>query len=169
MHDSEANAGSYALKTLADIFKRSLKEMYYAENMLVPALRRIADAAINDQLKVVIEEHIEETTKHVELLRRVCPLIGTIADGEKCLAIEGLMEQADVLLKDASEVALNAGLLAACQSIEHYEISRYGTLREWARILGYEEAHSVLTRILDEERAANSKLTNLAIRTINML
>lgn len=112
------------MKTLADIFKRSLKEMYYAENMLVPALRRIADAAINDQLKVVIEEHIEETTEHVELLRRVFPLIGTIADGEKCLAIEGLMEQADVLLKDATEVALNAGLLAACQSIEHYEISR---------------------------------------------
>ena len=84
------------MKTLADIFKHSLKEMYYVENMLVPALRRIADAVTNDQLKVVIEEHIEETTEHVELLRRVFPLIGTIADGEKCLAVEGLIEQADV-------------------------------------------------------------------------
>lgn len=75
------------MKTLADIFKHSLKEMYYAENMLVPALRRIADAATNDQLKVVIEEHREKTVKHVDLLRGVFSSVGSVADAEQCLAV----------------------------------------------------------------------------------
>ncbi len=157
------------MKTLADIFKHSLKEMYYAENMLVPALLRVADAATNDQLKIVIEGNREKTVKHIDLLRGIFPSVGSVADAEQCLAVDGLIGQTETLINDASDVALNAGLLAACQSIEHYEISRYGTLREWARLLGYEEAHSVLTRILDEERAANSKLTDLAITTINIL
>ncbi|RBO86829.1 DUF892 family protein, partial [Pseudochrobactrum asaccharolyticum] len=93
--------------------------------------------------------------------------IGLKAEGEKCDAIEGLIKETDGLIEEASGTALDAGLLAACQAVEHYEIARYGSLREWAKELGHDEAHTLLSGILDQEKATNNKLTNLAISSIN--
>jgi ferritin-like metal-binding protein YciE len=89
------------------------------------------------------------------------------ASGEKCDAIEGLIKEADGLMAKTSGTALNAGLLAACQAVEHYEIARYGSLREWAKDLGPSQAHKLLSEILDQEKATNNKLTNLAVTSIN--
>ncbi|HWD14148.1 ferritin-like domain-containing protein (plasmid) [Pseudochrobactrum algeriensis] len=155
------------MKTLADIFLHTLKDVYYAENAIVKALPNVAKAAQDAKLKEAAEKHLEETKGQIETLKKVFKSIGKSAEGEKCDAIEGLIKETDGLIKEASGTALNAGLLAACQAVEHYEISRYGSLREWAKQLGHEEAHTLLSEILDQEKATNNKLTNLAISSIN--
>ena len=130
------------MKTLSDAFEHTLKDIYYAENALVKALPKVQQAANGKKL-------------------------GKTASGEKCHAIEGLIKETDGIIEEATGVAKNAALIAAAQAIEHYEIARYGTLREWAKVLGHSEAHDLLTAILDQEKAANSKLTNLAVSSIN--
>src|SRR5690606_40323421 len=102
-------------------------------------------------------------------LQAVFKSIGKEAKGEKCDAIEGLLKEADGLIEEASGTALDAGLLAACQAVEHYEIARYGSLREWAKQLGHEEAHRLLSEILDQEKAANNKLTSIAVNSVNQV
>ncbi len=155
------------MKTLADLFEHTLKDVYYAENAITKALPKIAKAAKSAKLKEAAEEHLAETKGQITKLKQVFKAVGANPEGEKCDAIEGLIKEADGLVEEASGVALDAGLLAACQAVEHYEIARYGSLREWAKELGYDEAHTLLTEILDQEKAANSKLTNLAITSIN--
>ncbi|AMS45141.1 YciE/YciF ferroxidase family protein [Aminobacter aminovorans] len=155
------------MKTLAEIFEHTLEDMYFAENAVTKALPKVAKAAKDTKLKKAAEDHLEETKGQIKKLEQVFKSIGKKASGEKCDAIEGLIKEADGLMKDASGTALDAGLLAACQAIEHYEISRYGSLREWAKDLGHEEAHTLLSEILDQEKATNNKLTNLAVTTIN--
>ncbi|WP_395447906.1 ferritin-like domain-containing protein [Aminobacter sp. UC22_36] len=155
------------MKTLAEIFEHTLEDMYFAENAITKALPKVAKAAKDTKLKKAAEDHLEETKGQIKKLEQVFKSIGKKASGEKCDAIEGLIKEADGLMKEASSTALDAGLLAACQAVEHYEISRYGSLREWAKDLGHEEAHTLLTEILDQEKATNNKLTNLAVTTIN--
>jgi ferritin-like metal-binding protein YciE len=156
------------MKTLADAFTHTLKDVYYAENALTKALPKVAKAVSNRSLKTTIEDHLEQTKGHVKTLDRVFKSIGEKASGEKCDAIEGLIKETEGLIDDAEgAIALNATVIAAAQAVEHYEISRYGALREWAKVLGYDKAHELLTGILDEEKAANNKLTNLAVSTIN--
>lgn len=155
------------MKTLSDIFLHTLKDVYYAENAIVKALPNVAKAAQDTKLKEAVNKHLEETKGQIESLKKVFKSIGKSAEGEKCDAIEGLIKETDGLIKEASGTALNAGLLAACQAVEHYEISRYGSLREWAKQLGHDEAHTLLSEILDQEKATNNKLTNLAITSIN--
>ncbi|WP_432289276.1 ferritin-like domain-containing protein (plasmid) [Aminobacter sp. BA135] len=155
------------MKTLAEIFEHTLEDMYFAENAVTKALPKVAKAAKDTKLKKAAEDHLEETKGQIKKLEQVFKSIGKKASGEKCDAIEGLIKEADGLMKEASGTALDAGLLAACQAIEHYEISRYGSLREWAKDLGHEEAHTLLSEILDQEKATNNKLTNLAVTTIN--
>lgn len=155
------------MKTLADIFEHTLQDIYYAENAISKALPKVAKAAKDAALKQAAEHHLEETKGQIEKLEQVFKSIGKKASGEKCDAIEGLLKEADGLMKEASGTALDAGLLAACQAVEHYEISRYGSLREWAKDLGHDEAHKLLSEILDEEKATNNKLTNLAVTSIN--
>lgn len=155
------------MKTLAELFEHTLKDIYYAENALLKALPNVAKAAKDSKLKQAIEEHIVQTRGQVATLKKVFASVGLKAEGEKCDAIEGLIKEADGLVEIAQGTALNAGLLAAAQAVEHYEIARYGSLREWAKVLGHEEAHTLLSEILDQEKAANSKLTNLAVDDIN--
>jgi len=100
-------------------------------------------------------------------LEQVFKSIGVKPEGEKCDATDGLLKEMDGVLAEAQGVALEAGALASCQAVEHYEIARYGSLREWAKVLGNEEAHVLLSEILDQEKAANNKLTNLAVTSIN--
>lgn len=155
------------MKTLADIFVHTLKDVYYAENAITKALPNVAKAAKDAKLKQAANDHLAETKDQIEVLKQVFKSIGLKAEGEKCDAIEGLIKETDGLIEEASGTALDVGLLAACQAVEHYEIARYGSLREWAKELGHDEAHTLLSGILDQEKATNNKLTNLAISSIN--
>lgn len=155
------------MKTLSDAFEHTLQDIYYAENQLVKALAKVEEAANGKKLKTAISDHLEETRGQVQTLEKVFKSIGKKASGEKCDAIEGLIKETEGIMDEMTGEARNAALLAACQAVEHYEIARYGTLREWAKVLGHEEAHDLLTQILDQEKAANSKLTNLAVSDIN--
>lgn len=155
------------MKTLAEAFHHTLKDIYYAETALTKALPNVAKAAGSAELKKAVEAHLEETKKQITILKDVFKAIGEKPEGEKCDAIEGLIKETDGIIKEASGVALDACLIAACQAVEHYEIARYGTLREWAKLLGHDEAHDLLTQILDMEKAANAKLTTLAVASVN--
>ncbi|MFC5584404.1 ferritin-like domain-containing protein [Nitratireductor kimnyeongensis] len=155
------------MKSLNELFEHTLQDIYYAENAITKALPKVAKAAKSSELKKVAEEHLGETKDQIKKLEAVFKSIGKKPEGEKCDAIEGLIKEADGLMEEASGTALDAGLLAACQAVEHYEIARYGSLREWAKLLGHEEAHNLLGEILDQEKAANSKLTNLAVSKVN--
>lgn len=155
------------MKTLDDAFHHTLKDIYYAENALTKALPKVAEATGNAKLKGAVEDHLSETKEQIKLLKKVFASIDQEPEGEKCDAIEGLIKETDGIIDEASGVALDAALVAAAQAVEHYEIARYGTLREWAKVLGRDEAHDLLTQILDMEKAANAKLTSMAVETIN--
>lgn len=155
------------MKTLAEAFEHTLQDIYYAENALTKALPKVAKAAGSAELKKAVEAHLAETKDHVKILDKVFKSIGKPAKGEKCDAIEGLIKETDGVIEDAEGAALDAALIGAAQAVEHYEIARYGTLREWAKDLGYDEAHDLLSQILDQEKAANAKLTTIAVTAVN--
>jgi ferritin-like metal-binding protein YciE len=155
------------MKTLAELFEHTLNDVYYAENAISKALPKVAKSVSDSKLKAAVELHLEETKGQIATLKKVFASIGKKPECEKCDAIDGLIKEAEGLMEEASGTALNAGLLAAAQAVEHYEIARYGSLREWAKVLGHDEAHKLLSEILDQEKAANSKLTNLAVGGIN--
>ncbi len=155
------------MKTLADLFEHTLQDVYYAENAIAKALPKVAKAAKDAKLVAALTDHLAETKAQIKKLDKVFASIGTKPSAEKCDAIEGLIKETDGLMEEATGTALDAGLLAAAQAVEHYEIARYGSLREWAKVLGHDEAHTLLSEILDEEKAANSKLTNLAVDGVN--
>ncbi|TKW67377.1 MAG: DUF892 family protein [Paracoccus denitrificans] len=155
------------MKTLAEAFEHTLKDVYYAENAILKAGPKVAKAVGNAELKKAIEAHMTETKEQVSMLKEVFKAIDVTPEGEKCDAIEGLIKETDGILSEAEGVALDAAALAALQAVEHYEIARYGTLREWATTLGHKEAGDILGRILDMEKAANNKLTGLAVSVVN--
>ena len=156
------------MKTLADAFEHTLKDIYYAENALTKALPKTGAAATSKDLKQALKDHLAETKTHVSTLEKVFKSIGKKAGGEKCDAIEGLIKECEGVIEEAKAArAKDALIIGCCQAIEHYEISRYGTLREWAKELGHTEAHDLLSQILDQEKAANHKLTHLAVTAVN--
>lgn len=155
------------MKTLAEAFVHTLKDIYYAENALTKALPKMAEAAGNADLKAAFTHHLTETKEQIALLNKVFASVKEKAAGEKCDAIEGLVKETEGLMKEATGAALDAVLIGAAQAVEHYEIARYGTLREWAKELGHTQAHDLLSQILDMEKAANAKLTGLAVQAVN--
>lgn len=156
------------MKTLADAFEHTLKDMYYAENALLKAIPVTAAAATNKDLKQSLKEHLAETKAQVETLKKVFKSIGKKPAGEKCDAIEGLIKECEGVIEEGEAApARDAAIIGCCQAIEHYEIARYGTLREWAKALGHDKAHDMLGQILDQEKAANNKLTHLAVTAVN--
>ena len=155
------------MKTLAEAFHHTLQDIYYAENALTKALPKVAAAGQNADFKALVQAHLAETKEQIKILDKVFASIKQKPEGLKCDAIEGLIKETEGLMKEATGVALDACLIAAAQAVEHYEIARYGTLREWARVLGNTEAHDLLGQILDMEKAANSKLTGLAVTEVN--
>ena len=155
-------------KTLDDLFHDTLKDIYFAEKKLVATLPKLAKAAQHPQLKMAFEKHLTETEGHVERLERVFGIIGKKPQGKTCDAIVGLAEEGAEIMKDyKGSPALDAGLIGAAQAVEHYEISRYGTLRTWAQELGLGDAASLLQATLDEEKGADQKLTAIAESTVN--
>lgn len=155
------------MKTLAELFEHTLKDVYYAENAIVKALPKVSSAVKSAELKKTLDQHLEETKGQIKTLEKVFKTIDLKPEGQKCDGTDGLIKEAEGVITEAQGVALDAGALAACQAVEHYEIARYGSLREWAKVLGNEQAHVLLSEILDQEKAANNKLTNLAVTSIN--
>jgi ferritin-like metal-binding protein YciE len=156
------------MKTLADAFEHTLQDVYFAENAIANALPKVINAVTNGALKSALKDHLAETKGQIKTLESVFKSIGKKASGEKCDAIEGLIKETEGVIEEAKgSVAKHAAVIGCCQAVEHYEIARYGTLREWAKALGRPEAHELLSDILDQEKAANHKLTHIAISEIN--
>jgi len=155
-------------KTLDDLFHDTLKDMYYAEKKILATLPKMAKAAQNDELTAVFEKHRAETERQVERLEQVFALIDIKAQGKTCDAIIGITDEGTEIMKEyKGSPALDAGLIAAAQAVEHYEISRYGTLRTWAEELGLNDAVSLLQETLDEEKATDEVLTKIAESVVN--
>jgi ferritin-like metal-binding protein YciE len=155
-------------KTLDDLFHDTLKDMYYAEKKILATLPKMAKAAQNDELTAAFEKHRAETERQVERLEQVFALIDKKAQGKTCDAIIGITDEGTEIMKEyKGSPALDAGLIAAAQAVEHYEISRYGTLRTWAEELGLNDAVSLLQETLDEEKATDEVLTKIAESVVN--
>jgi ferritin-like metal-binding protein YciE len=155
-------------KTLEDLFLETLKDIYYAEKKILTALPKMAKAANSDELRAAFEKHTEETEGQVERLEQIFEMMEKPARGKTCPAILGLVEEGQEVMKDfKNSDALDAGLLAGAQAVEHYEISRYGTMIAWAEQMGMTEAADLLKQNLDEEEKTDKALTRLAEAAIN--
>lgn len=151
------------MKTLQDLFLDSLEDMYYAENQLTKALPEMARAATHDPLRAAFETHLSETQGHIQKLEEVFEIFGKKPSSKKCHAILGIIKEADeIASENKKSPTINAALIFAGQKAEHYEIASYGGLRDWAKLLGNEDAANILDEILDEEKAADAKLNELA-------
>jgi ferritin-like metal-binding protein YciE len=155
-------------KTLRDLFHDTLKDIYFAEKKILGALPKMAKAAQSEDLKAAFEKHEGETEEHVNRLEQVFAEIDAKPQGKTCDAIMGIIEEGQEVMKEyKGQAALDAGLLAAAQAVEHYEISRYGTLKTWAQELGLEQAVKLLDETLAEEKATDAALTELAESEVN--
>jgi ferritin-like metal-binding protein YciE len=150
-------------KTLDNLFYDTLKDIYYAERKILKSLPKIAKGAQSSKLKAAFEKHQEETEGQIERLQQVFDIIGKRAMGKTCEAIDGILEEGEEILEDyEGSPALDAGLIAAAQAVEHYEITRYGTLKRWAKLLGHDEAADLLDETLQQEAQTDEDLTELA-------
>ena len=155
-------------KKLEDLFLETLKDIFYAEKQILRALPKMARSAQAPELKKAFETHREETEGHVERLQQVFELIDAPARGKTCDAILGIIEEAKEVMEEFKDAqALDAGLAASAQAVEHYEIARYGTLKTWAGQLGMKEAASLLEQTLQEEVKADKLLTQIATANAN--
>ena len=155
-------------KTLDDLFLDTLKDIYYAERKILKALPKMARGAQDEKLKAAFQQHKEETEGQVERLQQVFEIIGKRPRAKTCPAIDGIVEEGEEIMEEfKGSPALDAGLLAAAQAVEHYEISRYGTLRAWAQQLGYKDAVKLLDETLAEESKTDEALTKLAEKAVN--
>jgi len=155
-------------KTLDDLFLDTLKDIYYAEKQIVKALPKMAKAAQSPALKAGFEKHQAETEGHIDRLEQIFELLGKPARGKTCDAILGIIEEGKSIMDEyKGTIALDAGLIAAGQAVEHYEMARYGTLRTWAEQLGMADAAKLLATTLGEEEATDKSLTQLATSEAN--
>ncbi len=155
-------------KTLDTLFHETLKDIYFTEKKILSALPKMAKAAQSHELRAAFEKHEEETEGHVGRLEQVFELIGETPKGKTCDAINGIVKEGQGVIKDFKGTdALDAGLLAAAQAVEHYEISRYGTLKAWAEQLGLQKAVPLLERTLQEEKNTDETLSRLAESAVN--
>jgi ferritin-like metal-binding protein YciE len=155
-------------KMLAELFHDTLKDIYFAEKKIVTALPKMAKAAQSDDLRAAFEKHLRETEGQVERLERVFEIIEEKPQAKQCKAILGILEEGQEIIKEyKGSPALDAGMLAAAQAVEHYEISRYGTLRTWAKELGLSEAVKLLEQTLAEEEKTDEALSELAEVCVN--
>src|SRR6267154_131514 len=156
-------------KMLQDLFLDTLKDIYFAEKKILTALPKMAKAAQSEDLQAAFEKHEGETEQQVSRLEQVFQSIGETPKGKTCDAIMGILDEGKEIMDEYKGMpALDAGLLAAAQAVEHYEISRYGTLRTWANELGYKDAVKLLDATLKEEKATDSALSQLAEAEVNL-
>jgi ferritin-like metal-binding protein YciE len=154
--------------TLEDLFVMTLKDIYHGEKQIIKALPKMAKEADNEELKEAFEHHLAETKGQVERIERVFKILDKPARGEACEAIEGLIKEGEEVVEKAKDAAVcDAGMIAAGQAIEHYEIARYGTLVAWAEQLGLTEAGKLLGENLAQEKKADKTLNEIALRKVN--
>lgn len=157
------------LQDLQDLFLDNLKDLYNAEKQLLKALPKMAKAADSNELRTAFETHTEETQGHIDRLEQVFERMGKRAAGKTCKAMQGLIEENKELLEeDAAPDVLDAGMIVGAQKVEHYEIAAYGTMVEWAKLMGDKESAKLLAQTLDEEETTDKKLTQLARKSINL-
>jgi ferritin-like metal-binding protein YciE len=155
-------------KTLQDLFLDTLKDIYYAENKILKALPKMAKAAQGSELQAAFKKHLRETEGQVKRLEQVFDEIDETAKGKKCPAIDGLIKEGDEVAKDyKGSPAIDAGLLAAAQAVEHYEIARYGTLKTWAEELGLGGAVGLIDETLLQEKNTDAALSKIAEGSVN--
>jgi ferritin-like metal-binding protein YciE len=156
------------IKNLADLYKHGLQDIYYAENRILKSLPSMIENATNAELKRGLQQHMHETEGQVRRLEEVFELHGEKPSGTKCPAIDGILKEGEDLMGEIEDPGtLNVGIVASAQAVEHYEITRYGALIAWATELGHSKDATILTRTLQEEKAADKKLTGLAEARIN--
>ena len=157
------------MESLETLYVEELRDIYNAENQLLKALPKMAKAASSSELKRAFEEHLEQTQGHVERLEEIFEKLDKKPTGKTCKAMKGLIEEGSEIAKeDGEEHVLDAGLIAAAQKVEHYEMASYGTVRTWAEILGEEDAAELLQQTLDEEGETDKRLTELAEEIVNV-
>ncbi len=155
-------------KKLDGLFHDTLRDIYFAEKRILATLPKMAKAAQNEELRAAFEKHRGETEGQVDRLEQVFAIIEKKPQGKTCAAIVGITDEgAEIMEEYKGSSALDAGLLAAAQAVEHYEISRYGTLKAWAEELGLDDAAGLLQETLDEEKATDEALTEIAKSAIN--
>ena len=155
-------------KDLNALFVDTLKDIYYAEKQIYKALPKLAKAAQSDQLRAAFDKHHDETEGHIERLEEIFELLGKPARGKKCDAIEGILDEGQEVMQEYKGTpAIDAGLLAAAQAVEHYEISRYGTLKAWAERLSMRDAVKLLDQTLVEEKKTDETLSKIAVSAVN--
>ena len=154
---------------LNELFIDELKDIYWAEQHLTKALPKMAKAATAEELRTAIQNHVSETENHVTRLEQVFESIGEKASAKKCEAMAGLIKEGDEIVADTKKgsTTRDAGIIAAAQKVEHYEIASYGTLKTMASVLGYNEAAEILNATLQEEKKADDTLTQIAESSIN--
>jgi len=156
------------MKTMNDLFLHLVKDIYYAEKQILKALPKMVKAAETEELKEALENHRRETEGQVERLEQVFKEIDAAARGEKCEAIIGIIAEGENVIKKGEDPSIvDAGLIAAAQAVEHYEIARYGTLISWAEQLGLSDSPALLRETLEEEKAADKLLTEIAESEVN--
>ena len=154
---------------LQKLFEDELKDIYWAEKALTKAIPKMIKNASSEDLIAALEAHLEETQEHVSRVEQVFKLIGKNAVAKKCEAMAGLIEEANAIIEDTEKGAMrDAGIISAGQKVEHYEIASYGTLCQFAKTLGLEKAKNILGQTLDEEKAADEKLTEVAESAVNI-
>lgn len=157
-----------AIENLHGLFVHTLQDVYFAEQLIVKKLPKMAEKAASQQLKMSFETHLAETKEHVKRLEQVFEILGENAKAEECPAIEGITEEAEELLKEIKDPETrDAAMLASAQAVEHYEIARYGTLVAWAEEMGHTDVIPLLRKTLDEEKATDAKLSQLAEGRLN--
>src|ERR1700678_934106 len=156
------------IKNMDDLFVHTLRDIYYAEKQIVKALPDMVEKASDPQLKQGFQSHLRETENHVKRLEQVFRMHGKDASGVDCTAIDGILEEADDVTGEVADKAvLDAALIASAQAVEHYEMTRYGTLIAWANQLGRRDCAALLEQTLNEEKAADKKLTAMAESHVN--
>lgn len=156
------------LDNLRKLYINELRDLYSAENQLLKALPKMAKGASTDELKQAFEKHLQETEGHVERLETIFEDLDESPKGKTCQAMKGLVEEgSEILEEEGEESVLDAGIIAAAQKVEHYEIASYGTVRTFAELLGDKDATKLLQQTLDEEGAADAKLSELAEEIVN--
>lgn len=154
---------------LMKLFEEELKDIYWAEKALTKAIPKMIKNATSEELVEALENHLVETEGQVTRLEQVFEMLGKKATAKKCEAMEGLMKEAEEIMDECEEGAMcDAGIISAAQKVEHYEIATYGTLRQFAETLGLNEAVELLQTTLDEEKAADEKLTEVAVSAVNV-
>ena len=156
------------IKTMDDLFNHTLRDIYYAEKQIVKALPDMIEKASDPQLKQGFQTHLRETENHVKRLDQVFNILGQKAQGVDCPAIDGIIKEANEVAGEVEKKqVLDAALIAAAQAVEHYEMTRYGTLIAWAKQLGRNDVVTLLNQTLDEEKATDKKLSSMAESQVN--